>query len=73
MVLPEFHQEKTRCAHWPEDRSSDGMGPDRWEQTEPVRVVDLDAVSNETLHFCAPAQLFVVVVVVVVVISYVFS
>ena len=50
------------------------MGPDRWEQTEPVRVVDLDAVSNETLHFCAPAQLFVVVVVVVVVvISYVFS
>ena len=40
------------------------MGPDRREQTEPVRIVDLDAVSNDTLHFCAPAQLFVVVVVV---------
>ena len=41
------------------------MGPDRREQTEPVRTVDLDAVSNDTPHFCAPAQLFVVVVVVV--------
>ena len=40
------------------------MGPDRREQTEPVRTVDLDAVSNDTPHFCAPAQLFVVVVVV---------
>ena len=28
-----------------------------WEQTEPVRIVGLDAVANDTLHFCAPAQL----------------